>query len=88
MFERYAGIPEFGAATRAALAGKRPCQLVELGGRVLSIAYTPEADHTGAVRGVIGVAYDVTGLHCGALQVAPAKEIRALLVGRKLLPAA
>ena len=54
------GRPEVGRSVRAALAGTETSHLVEADGRSLEIAYAPKRDAAGVVRGVIGVAADVT----------------------------
>ena len=54
------GRPEVGRSVRAALAGTETSHLVEADGRSLEFAYAPKRDAAGVVRGVIGVAADVT----------------------------
>ena len=63
VFETYAGEPQVLDAVRQALAGTPVQRLLEVGGRVLDVSYTPVRDGTGAVAQVLGVAHDVTELH-------------------------
>lgn len=69
IFDRYAHLPEVLVAVRMALAGEGATRTIALHGRVFAVVYLPKFAETGAIVGVIGVAYDITDLHAATLEL-------------------